>query len=393
MIKMLKLEFNIFQKVLEKDKMNGHFPTIHCMNGEDRFIFVIRSREKWVYYTEMLYLSIVDFAEQEGQTPDEAFDLFTLNYCSNTLPIEEVEYTKMREEIEELPEATHIGNQDDSVQSFKHFTTSLLKELNDVVQAGDDLIDSAQSYSDFLNRYFDSLERKTIKAARQIDVDLDKSFLNKTLGSFLKDLFNSVNTIAFANQVRRFIKGDLVAGLDSSEAELGIDIGFTDTFIDKLNILASQQIDGYTINGKKWPGIKGVTKEIQATVIRTVQGGLKDNKSLDEITSDIKGDFDKFSGWRSEMIARTETTRITNEGKLLGYKESGLKGEKVWSAAQPRGCKGCSEICDRMDGQAVPLDSDFVDPGTGKRYASPPGHPNCKSTIFFKTFAPNKSGV
>ena len=160
-----------------------------------------------------------------------------------------------------------------------------------------------------------------------------------------------------------------------------MDIGFSKTYENKLNVLSAQQIDGYLINGKKWPGIKGVTKEIQADVIKTVQNGLHEKKSLDGIKEDIKARFDVFSDWRSEMIGRTETTRILNEGKILGYKESGIKGKKVWSAAIDN---RTTDICKRLNGQSIELDNDFIDTETRKAYGSPPAHPNCRSTIFFK---------
>jgi SPP1 gp7 family putative phage head morphogenesis protein len=204
------------------------------------------------------------------------------------------------------------------------------------------------------------------------------------MGKFLQELFNGVNTIAFGKQVKRYIKIDLLKGMTSAESETSTDIGFTESYVDKMNLLASQQIDGYTINGKKWPGIKGVTKEIQAKIIQTVQEGVNSKLSLVDIKKLINEDFSGFSDWRSNMIARTETNRIINEGKLTGYKETGLNGYKVWDTA-PYEAGRSSPICQRLKGQKQKLDDPFIDPETHKAFMTPGAHPNCRSTMHFDT--------
>ncbi len=256
----------------------------------------------------------------------------------------------------------------------------VLKDLE--IDAGEDVIEEAEDYSDFLLKTFDKFEKQVLAATDKITVN--KS-LNKTFGEFLAAMFNAINTKAFANQVKRYLKADLIAGMVSAESETGMDIGFSQAYQDKLNQLQGEQVDGYTINGKKWPGIKGVTKELQAKIINTVQSGINKNQSVKEIKEAIKKDFDGFSDWRSNMIARTETNRIINEGKLLGYKETKISGKKVWSTAID---KRTSDICRRLNGKSQDLDSPFIDDegegATRKSFDTPPAHPHCRSVIFFK---------
>jgi SPP1 gp7 family putative phage head morphogenesis protein len=268
---------------------------------------------------------------------------------------------------------------DEDPADKKKTSNSELTKTSDVVDAGNDIIEEAENYSDFLLKTFDKFESKCLTAADKIQIEKGVE-INKTFGEFLKDMFNAVNTTAFAKAVKRFLKQDLITGMESAEAELKVDIGFTEAYDDKLNKLHAQQITGYTINGKKWHGIKGVTKEIQADIIQTVQDGISKNKSVSQIKEDIKESFSKFSDWRSEMIARTETNRIINEGKIVGYKESGLKGKKVWIAAIDH---RTSEICRHLNGQERHLDEDFIDPKDRSAFHSPPAHPNCRSTIAF----------
>ena len=385
-----KLEFKDFQEKMKTDQLVDHYSTVHCMVDIDKFVFVMKSREKWNYYSTMSFEELNRFADNNGIDPVEAFDMFMINYCSHTLNILPPERKELMEEIDDInKDSTHqspLGNQGNQVSDISCCTPTsptldtMNKEADDIISPGGDLIDDAQDYSDFLLKFFDRLEKNVLSSLKKVGPEIEKKHMGKTFGQFLTDMFNGVNTVAFSNQVRRYIKTDLVNGLTSAEAELSLDIGYTAAYQEKLNQLASQQIDGYMIDGKKWFGIKGVTKEIQAQVIQTVQNGINDNKGIDAISKDIQKDFSKFSEWRSDMIARTETTRITNEGKMLGYKESGIEGKKVWRAAID---SRTSPICQRLNGQAVELDDDFTDPQTNKRYPAPPSHSNCRSTISF----------
>lgn len=364
---MLKLNFKTFRDKIELDQVNGHFPTIHCLKEIDKYVFVIKSKEKWDYYSIVTMQDIMNFAESHDLTLIEAIMQFEINYCSNTLSLESEENM-----LDVISEDSNPNQSDLRINSM--INPHLIKEID----AGQDIIIEAEDYSDFLLKLFDLFEKKTLAAVDKIN--LEKKF-HKNFGEFLSNLFNGVNTIAFSKHILKFIKEDIVKGISDVENELGIDIGFTEDMLDKVMQLQQQQINGYIINGKLWPGIKGVTKEIQAKVIQTVQEGLNENKSSKEIKEDIKKVYGGFSDWRATMIARTETTRIINEGKLLGYKETGISGKKVWdSAIDAR----TSDICKRLNNQERELDEGFIDPKTKKAYSAPPAHVNCRSVIFFK---------
>ena len=85
------------------------------------------------------------------------------------------------------------------------------------------------------------------------------------------------------------------------------------------------------------------------------------------------------------MIARTETTRIINEGKVVGYKESGIEGGKIVLVAFDN---RTSDICKRMHKEygnnPIPIDENFIDPESRKSFRTPPFHVNCRSTIAFR---------
>jgi len=253
-------------------------------------------------------------------------------------------------------------------------------EKDFVIDAGDDIVKESKSYSEFITKVFKKFEKRTLSAVDSMN--LEKS-LNKNFGSFIANMFNAVNTTAFLKHVKKFVKIDMVKGMVSAENELDIDVGWNDNYEQKLEVLYNNQIDGYTINGKKWFGIKGVSKEIQAKTIKVVQDGIQENKSSKEIKEELSKTFDVYTDSRSQMIARTETNRITNESKLLTYKESGLEGKKVWDAALDN---RTSDICMRLDKQEQDLDKPFIDPETNKAYMTPPSHCNCRSIIFFRPY-------
>jgi len=81
------------------------------------------------------------------------------------------------------------------------------------------------------------------------------------------------------------------------------------------------------------------------------------------------------------MIARTESNRAANFGRLHGYQKSGAKGKKVYSAHIDN---RTSPLCKRLNGQEQPLEGDFEDPKGEWRGPVPPAHVNCRSSWTFK---------
>jgi SPP1 gp7 family putative phage head morphogenesis protein len=87
-----------------------------------------------------------------------------------------------------------------------------------------------------------------------------------------------------------------------------------------------------------------------------------------------------------KRIARTETTRMLSESKLLGYKESGIEGHKAWDAV---GDSHTSPLCLRLHRKyfekGIPFDDEFTDEETGWHGQGAPSHVNCRSTLQFRS--------
>ena len=350
---MIKLTFKQYMEKLEDNKLIQR-PTEHVYEGVTLFIFFFKSRENWDYYTKITKEEITGFSTLED---------FKLNYCHHCLPVAESPVLLWEDYLDE--------DQDEYIINSK-------KKID---LDGADIVDKAETYQEFLEKTFEGFRAKVLSHINKLEL----SKMNKTFGEFVSNLFNSVNTAVFATQVKKYLKADLVGGMVEAENELGIKLKFDEDYNNKLKQLYSQQLDGYTINGKKWFGIKGVTKEIQADIIRTVQDGINSNKTKDEIKDDINSRFDNISEHRANLIARTETNRIVNEGLLVGYKQTGIEGGKVVKVISD---DRTSEICMRMKSKyadtPIGLDEYFIDDETGKAFKAPPFHPQCRSRIAFR---------
>ena len=125
--------------------------------------------------------------------------------------------------------------------------------------------------------------------------------------------------------------------------------------------------------------IKSMTEEIKNDLKAELSRGIIDGEGIAKLTKRVNKVFD-VGDVRAEAIARTETNRADNQGKLLAIKGSGMKLEKKWITHED---DRTSPICQRLDGQIVPVGENFKDPGSVWEGQSPPSHVNCRSTIIF----------
>jgi SPP1 gp7 family putative phage head morphogenesis protein len=93
--------------------------------------------------------------------------------------------------------------------------------------------------------------------------------------------------------------------------------------------------------------------------------GFNNGESINQIADRISEVFN-VSGNRAQTIARTEILGASNQGNLLGYKESGI-GQVEWlTARDERTC----EICNPMDGDIENIGDAPPLPAST--------HPNCR---------------
>ena len=121
--------------------------------------------------------------------------------------------------------------------------------------------------------------------------------------------------------------------------------------------------------------------------------GMELGETIAQLSDRIAGLSDEWvEGWRSEMIARTETTRATTVGNIEAWRSTGVVERKVWLPAGD-----ACPFCLAMDGIAVGLDENFLDEGDTQEVEwreqdiemkqnygdvkGPPLHPNCRCVL------------
>lgn len=256
-----------------------------------------------------------------------------------------------------------------------------IKSMGDFVSAGTDIIAESESYEEFYIKQLELWHKK-------IDGLVGTSKIGeKSFGEFLSGLFNVVNSLPFTKKLKVFINSSMKSGLESAEEETGIDIGVTENFNKRADFFVDEELNGYTLpNGKKWHGIKGATEEIRQKIYDEIKEGIVNKESQKELRDRVKTVFDGAKNTQAVRIARTESNRFVNFGKLQGYMDSGLSGKKQWIAIDD---DRTSDVCKQLDGQIVGLNENFSATYTeGKKTMywegqAPPSHPLCRSTLIF----------
>lgn len=259
-----------------------------------------------------------------------------------------------------------------------------IKEKSKEISEGQDVVDESKSYDEFIVKNMESWEDAALKAVEKVDKIYAENgirYTKKTFGEFLQTLFSGIKSSPFINGVKKFIRQSMKDGLQAAEADLDMQIGASFQFKDRVEALANQELNGYTVHGRKWHGIKGVTHDLQVKILNSVSEGVQKKESREELKARVKDIFKSAKEAQAERIARTETTRFINEGKLQAFKDSGVKGNKTWNAVID---EGTSEICKELSKKygvvGVPFDQPFVDK-QGREYHYPPAHPHCRSVI------------
>jgi len=104
--------------------------------------------------------------------------------------------------------------------------------------------------------------------------------------------------------------------------------------------------------------------------------------SEEELQRQIDLEYKRLLRERAKVVARTELANAAAQGQQIlwerAIKEGKLNSEtwvRVWlRTPRPKQCP----ICDPLRGKRARLIGGYYVSSTGKRYARPPGHPNCR---------------
>ena len=115
-----------------------------------------------------------------------------------------------------------------------------------------------------------------------------------------------------------------------------------------------------------------MNKTTRKKVTKAINEGLENGEGMIKISDRIGKVYNEFPTWRSDLIARTESTAGNNEGFISAYKQSGVATHKEWIATMDDRTR--EEHAD-MNGEIVKLNESF---SNGSQY---PDEPNCRCVI------------
>ena len=221
-------------------------------------------------------------------------------------------------------------------------------------------------------RYVNRQNEDTVKKILEQEIGKNtlqniKSIEDKGLNEIIAKIKSILSISALKDITRAIIRNNYMKGWDEAEKDLNINI------VPDQN--AIEYITNYT-----YDNIKGMNDDIAEKLRQTFQRGFMAGTPLETMKAEITKVFDVGDN-RAEMIARTESNRAANFGRLHGYQKSGAKGKKVYSAHIDN---RTSPLCKRLNGQEQPLEGDFEDPKGEWRGPVPPAHVNCRSSWTFK---------
>jgi hypothetical protein len=119
------------------------------------------------------------------------------------------------------------------------------------------------------------------------------------------------------------------------------------------NPAVQEFIDAYTV--RLASQIAGTTELMMTDVINQ---GVTHGRSVREISNGIMMMDRAVSGFRAEMIARTESTRAYIAGQGEAWRSSGVVAGKKWLLA-PNACEFCRALDREFRDRVIPLDDSF----------------------------------
>ena len=219
-----------------------------------------------------------------------------------------------------------------------------------------------------LAKYFKSLEDAFpyTEIARLYDL-----YVKESIGSETKNIFDPLLATLVANLNYR-LNGHLVTIYMSASAEMitwgktkaGVPIAYEGPPIEQAIEWAEKQ------------GARLVTQmdeETRRRLAKTISDGIVNKRGIPGLARDIKKEFADMSRYRSQLIARTETSNALSQASLDRMKDMGIEG-KEWVTAGD----------DRVSDECLGNEADGIIP-VGQAFSggvmAPPQHPDCRCTI------------
>jgi len=116
----------------------------------------------------------------------------------------------------------------------------------------------------------------------------------------------------------------------------------------------------------------GVSKTTRLKITKVIKEGLDAGEGMITISDSIGKVYSEFPDWRSDLIARTESTAANNEATLEAFNQSQIATHKEWIATEDARTRDEHR---EIDGEIVKNGQAF---SNGLMY---PSEPNCRCVI------------
>jgi HK97 family phage portal protein len=243
-----------------------------------------------------------------------------------------------RKAIESQPEDDG-GDAGDDVREGEGITPAMLmrRNLNDLFKAQYQRIGQSLMSMPSVQKMLGGL-------ITQVDIALDYSIdawkpgrkvASSTLSADIAAALGPSATADMVQAVKPYIQASLAGG-----ARWGLQrVGKPPTMFDVTNPAVINSLDNYTIR------LAGTVNSSTIDMItRDIQNGLASGQSMQEMAAQLQNGVPANRniqpGYRSVMIARTESARAYVAGEEEGWKESGIVAGKRWMLAA-----GACEFC------------------------------------------------
>lgn len=210
-------------------------------------------------------------------------------------------------------------------------------------------------------------------------------------------------TLDLTSMTKAVAKGDVF----DMEEEVGAMINVVAPLLRSL--MLEQAIEEYVTQGYAGefdPQAAGISRAVELAAKRlaksyndttaeliksTLNEGVTNGEDISQLTERIASVYEYSDTVRAELVARTETVYIANEGSKEAYRQSGVVKSMRWYTAED---EMVCEFCGPMNGRIVGINEAFFKkgeaiPGSDGSSMStdyraidvPPLHPNCRCFI------------
>ena len=211
---------------------------------------------------------------------------------------------------------------------------------------------------DKLNNLFDQAKKDLVKI---IDPGETKTSTKPLLQQQLDKVDNIFKTVNLNG--KDIIGPHMSQSYEHGQMYAAIRLGHSE---DDIQRATWKKVGGHVIEAQS--NFKGLTDDVAKNVRRVIADGITNERTVKQISKDIRDQVDTIGKTRADMIARTETMKAVNVGVKDKYRSAGIEVVRWLATIQPG--RTCEE-CMALNGKQFPID----------KTPPIPKHPRCRCTL------------